>query len=163
MQSKADPLRDKTVGNGDQIWYFGYGSNMCSSVMQRRGLKLLDIQAVKLPGHLLTFDVFGLPYSEPAMASIAEYSIISDETRDPDSVRPPEVSGVAYLLSLQDFRRLVATEGGGVAYKEILVRGYQIHRASEPLDMRTLIARFPRRPNAAPSARYLVCTNSLMF
>lgn len=139
-----------------QVWYFGYGSNTKLNVMNSRGIAVLDAQAVSVPGYMLTFDVFGLPYSEPSMASVAPH-----ETRSaigqPKLKEPPPVHGIAYLLSYPDFRRVVGSEGGGVAYREITVTGVKCNDATaENLAMTTLTARYPRRPNAAPSLRYVV-------
>ncbi|KAH6614247.1 hypothetical protein C7974DRAFT_292919, partial [Boeremia exigua] len=128
------------------VWYFGYGSNMKPSVMQGRGITPLEVRWARVHGYILTFDVFGLPYSEPSMASIAPYTVTGEKQYVPD------VCGVAYLLSSEDFKRLVSTEGGGVAYDEIEVEGVS---ATEEIRMHTLVAKFPWRPNACPSKRYL--------
>lgn len=140
----------------EQVWYFGYGSNMKLSVMKSRGIAFLDAQAVSVPGYMLTFDVFGLPYSEPSMASVAPHEIRSNVGQS-TLKEPPPVHGIAYLLSYPDFRRVVGSEGGGVAYREIRVTGVKCHDATaENLTMTTLTAKYPRRPNAAPSLRYVV-------
>ncbi|OAA76641.1 gliotoxin biosynthesis protein [Akanthomyces lecanii RCEF 1005] len=140
----------------EQVWYFGYGSNMKLSVMKSRGIAFLDAQAVSVPGYMLTFDVFGLPYSEPSMASVAPHesrSVVGQSKLK----EPPPVHGIAYLLSFPDFRRVVGSEGGGVAYREIRVTGVKCNDATaENLTMTTLTAKYPRRPNAAPSLRYVV-------
>jgi hypothetical protein len=124
---------------------------MKSSVMQGRGIIPLEVRRARVDGYVLTFDVFGLPYSEPSMASIAPY------TRTEELQHVPDVCGVAYLLSSVDFKRLVGSEGGGVAYDEIEVEGNS-WRSEEPeqIRMHTLVAKFPWRLNACPSKRYLV-------
>lgn len=122
--------------------------------MQGRGITPLEIRIARVYGYVLTFDVFGLPYSEPSMASIARYHTREEEPKVPD------VCGVAYLLTSEDYKRLVGSEGGGVAYDEIEVEADSWHRSSdvsiERIHMRTLVAKFPWRPNASPSKRYLV-------
>jgi hypothetical protein len=138
------------------IWHFGYGSNMKASVMQGRGITPLEVRWARVHGYVLTFDVFGLPYSEPSMASIAPY------TKTGEKQYVPDVCGVAYLLSSEDLKRLVGTEGGGVAYDEIEVEGISWRaEVAEEIRMHTLVAKFPWRPNACPSKRYLVfcCAN----
>ncbi|KAK4182317.1 hypothetical protein QBC35DRAFT_510212 [Podospora australis] len=150
---------DEPSQNGKPAWYFGYGSNMVTSVMRSRGTELLEVKAVCVPGYILTFDVFGLPYAEPAMASIAKYRTPS-VSGGPDSEItklgiPPDVHGVAYLLSRADIQKLIASEGGGVAYREITISGIPLEGMDESISMITLIAKYPRRPNAAPSLRYL--------
>lgn len=139
------------------IWYFGYGSNMKASVMQGRGIKPLEVRWARVHGYVLTFDVFGLPYSEPSMASIAPYTMTGETQHVPD------VCGVAYLLSSEDFKRLVGTEGGGVAYDEIEVEGVSWRaQVAEEIRMHTLVAKFPWRPNACPSKRYLVFCRAIV-
>ncbi|KAM0713944.1 hypothetical protein Q7P37_010907 [Cladosporium fusiforme] len=132
------------------VWYFGYGSNMKSSVMSSRKIEPLEICPVKIPDYILTFDVFGLPYSEPAMASISRYAMDDLYSQS----RVPCAHGIAYRLSTADMRRLIATEGGGVAYRLIEVEGILLSDNGPGIKLRTLVARYPRRPNAAPSARY---------
>ncbi|KAL3432236.1 hypothetical protein BDV09DRAFT_197936 [Aspergillus tetrazonus] len=147
----------------EKVWYFGFGSNLKTSVMRSRGIEPLAAKPVRVPGYVLTFDVFGLPYSEPAMASISRYVVNASKDSGVDT-DPPMVHGVAYLLSRADLVRLIGTEGGGVAYREAIVEGFPIRTGSgsineeecmKPISMTTLVARYPRRPNAAPSARYL--------
>jgi hypothetical protein len=136
----------------ESVWYLGYGSNMKSSVMSSRKIQPLESCPVKVPDYVLTFDVFGLPYSEPAMASISRWTM--DDPNSQGSV--PCVHGVAYRLSAAHMRRLVATEGGGVAYHMIEMEAFRINGNGADLKLRTLVARYPRRPNAAPSLRYRV-------
>lgn len=83
-------------------WYFAYGSNMSLSVLTgRRSIKPLRIEVVSLPSHMLCFNVPGMPYTEPAMGGISEKQHKAQES----------VHGVAYMLTDDDFSRLVASEG----------------------------------------------------
>jgi hypothetical protein len=149
------PTNDKEE---ESVWYLGYGSNMKSSVMSSRKIQPLETCPVKVLDYVLTFDVFGLPYSEPAMASISRWTM-----DDPDSQGSvPCVHGVAYRLSAADVRRLIATEGGGVAYHMIEMEAFRMNGDGASLKLRTLVARHPRRPNAAPSLRYRVRTSRLI-
>lgn len=159
--------------NKGQVWYFAYGSNMLTSVMKRRGLAILGIKKVIAESHVLTFDVFGVPYYEPAMAGI--------RAGRPEGYSGPAVHGVAYLVSEADYRGLLVSEGAGIAYQEtgmevtVLPNHTHGHRTEQvqpdisttnerPLDqqpslvlhVRTLVPRYPFRPNPLPSARYLV-------
>ena len=138
------------------VWYFGFGSNMKSTTMTSRGIKILDKKVVKVPSHILTFDVFGLAYSEPSMASIAKYTYSAPVDNDDIRDRPPDVHGVAFHITAADLTRLIASEGGGVAYREIMIAGVPLDDGPI-ISMYALTAKYPRRPNAAPSARYLVC------
>lgn len=153
----------------DKIWYFAYGSNMRSSVMAGRGIIPSAVENVVVPTHILTFDVFGVPYSEPAMASIfkppqpaiVRHEQAMDSNAATVTVQPP-VHGVAYLLSHRNYRSLVVSEGAGIAYRETEVDAYRIYGQSK-IVVRTLVARYPFRPNAAPSVRYLVSYNARIF
>ena len=143
--------------NPEGVWYFAYGSNMASTVMNRRGVTPLRAHNAIGPSHVLVFDVFGVPYSEPAMAGIAR--------RPYDSDSPP-VHGVAYLLAETDYTRILVSEGAGVGYREVGIQLRLLPLAAGPatephgdgpmIEARTLMARFPFQPNALPSARYLV-------
>ncbi|KAL4913031.1 hypothetical protein BDW62DRAFT_205916 [Aspergillus aurantiobrunneus] len=138
------------------VWYFAYGSNIRSSVMKNRGIAPLDSQAVVVPSHILTFDIFGIPYAEPAFASIAPASISTSSTTNTGHETPP-VHGVAYLLTPADYRRLVLSEGSGVGYNEITVDARILNpdSAQKEIQAHTLQAKYPWRPNRAPSARYM--------
>ncbi|KAI9860346.1 MAG: hypothetical protein M1830_006232, partial [Pleopsidium flavum] len=139
-------------------WYFAYGSNMKSSVMKGRGITPIDIQCVVVPKYCLTFDIFGIPYSEPSFASVAEFVRVpreEDSNSAPGEI--PPVHGVAYLLSIKDYQRLVVTEGGGVAYDEIAVDARVVgeDQTGKVITVHTLKAKYPWRPNGAPSKRYM--------
>lgn len=136
------------------IWYFAYGSNMRSSVMKGRGITPLKMQAVIVPDYRLCFDIFGIPYAEPAFASIAH--LLENEVSGDKPI--PPVHGVAYLLTADDYRRLVVTEGAGVGYEEIIVHARVLDSAEEQAEImaHTLKAKYPFRPNRASSKRYMV-------
>jgi gliotoxin/aspirochlorine biosynthesis gamma-glutamylcyclotransferase len=140
LDTKTSPL----------VWYFAYGSNMRSSVMSSRGLHIAASQPVVVPSHILTFDVFGIPYTEPAMASIT----LRISSRPAEQL--PDVHGAVYLLSHSDFARLVLSEGAGTAYREIEVEAHVLGPEQRVIKARTLVARYPFRPNALPSVRYMV-------
>ncbi|EHY54824.1 Gamma-glutamyl cyclotransferase gliK [Exophiala dermatitidis] len=138
------------------IWYFGYGSNIRSASMTKREITPLQAQAVVVPSYILTFDIFGIPCAEPAFASIATYQDI-EETQQHTQV--PPVHGVAYLLTRDDYRRLVLSEGSGVGYDEIQVEAFPIantdYTPGKGIMVHTLKAKYPFRPNRAPSVRYM--------
>ncbi|POR35286.1 Dipeptidase [Tolypocladium paradoxum] len=148
----------KTPNVADNVWYFAYGSNMKSSVMERRGMSPLAVTRLCVPSHMLTFDIFGVPYSEPAMASIAERETAArlDGAARAKQESPPAVHGIGYLLSAGDFKNLVVSEGAGTAYAEIEVQARLLDGdEGDMLPVRTLVGRYPFRPNPLPSARYL--------
>ncbi|KAL3459738.1 hypothetical protein BJX64DRAFT_290906 [Aspergillus heterothallicus] len=153
-----EPDSESQADRSKGVWYFAYGSNTRSSVMKGRGIVPLSAQPVVVPSHTLCFDIFGIPYAEPSFASIAP--IPSDPvTTNPREGTVPPVHGVAYLLSQDDYRRLVLSEGAGVGYNEITVRARILYPEAfgqeEEILAYTLQAKYPWRPNRAPSARYM--------
>ncbi|KAF5591253.1 microsomal dipeptidase precursor [Fusarium subglutinans] len=140
----------------DMVWYFAYGSNMASTTLKKRRLSPKDSRPVFVSTHVLCFDVFGVPYKEPAMAGIRERTPVDD------TKATPPVHGMAYLLSRDEYHRLIVSEGAGVAYveMELIARtcstGFTGRAATcEEIPVRTLMARFPFRPEALPSIRYM--------
>ena len=109
--------------------------------MAKRSLKPLATERFVVPTHELTFDVFGVPYSEPAMASIKIRSTCAKYRH--------AVHGVAYRLSKTDYTQLVVSEGAGVAYDEIEVNGYLIG-SKDKLAARTLVATLAPGKSLAP-------------
>lgn len=133
------------------VWYFAYGSNMSSAVMVRRGMTPMDAKNVVVETHVLVFDVFGVPFTEPAMAGVR---------RRPAHHSGPQVHGVAYRLSVTDYNRLKVSEGAGTAYREIFLDAQVLSEMGPPvpLRVRTFAAKFPFDPARLPSARYMVRT-----
>jgi hypothetical protein len=160
-QSRVKSQIDAEPGDSS-IWYFAYGSNMRASVMSGRGLSITDSYSVMVPSHMLNFDVYGIPYCEPAMASISTRPQGNAPQQEPEKEPDvPVVHGAVYHLLKSDWSKLLRAEGAGTAYREIEVEAQLL----QPTDMsvsvilaRTLVARYPFRPNAAPSKRYLVST-----
>uniref|UniRef100_L2FQE2 gamma-glutamylcyclotransferase n=1 Tax=Colletotrichum fructicola (strain Nara gc5) TaxID=1213859 RepID=L2FQE2_COLFN len=159
---QSDQADKPLLPKAGPVWYFAYGSNMRSSVMAGRSIIPQKTAVARIPTHVLTFDIFGFPYSEPSFASIAKRSQVTvDTVLSTDKNIPFEslpVNGVAYLILQEEYIRLVISEGGGVAYREIDVEAEFLNSSEEPIQkviVSTLEAKYPFRPNAAPSARYL--------
>lgn len=149
------------VSRGDKVWYLAYGSNMSSSTFRgARGIAPLAEVAVRVPGWALTFDIYGLPYREPAFASIAPLS--------PGALgraKTPDVHGVAYLVTREQYVSILASEAGDVVYNEaeLLAEPLDPHGAAavvgEPcgaLRVATLVPGFACSPPRLASARYKV-------
>lgn len=111
---------------GKTVLYLAYGSNLCSETFRGvRGIKPLSQINVVVPSLRLTFDLPGIPYTEPCFANTAQ--------RDPDSTSPVRGSdyhkdrwhkglvGVVYEVTPTDYAHIIATEGGGASYQDILV------------------------------------------
>lgn len=140
------------------LWYFAYGSNMSTAKFTgSRGIVPLDKALMRLHGWVLTVEIPGLPYSEPAFSSIRPRPVAK-----PEAALNPDVVGVAYLITEGQYNRVIASEGGGTAYNDIRLFGRIIgeekrgENASIDIPVRTLGAAMIRRPCPVPSARYMV-------
>lgn len=168
---------------GKTVLYLAYGSNLCNETFRGvRGIKPLSQVNVLVPSLRLTFDLAGIPYAEPCFANSAR--------RIPDA--PPSnpgephyhkdrwqkgLVGVVYEVTLADYAHIIATEGGGASYHDILIDCHVLpfadtvpsHPTTAPFKAHTLFAPTVRpdearaadrisRPDpsyAQPSARYL--------
>jgi cation transport regulator ChaC len=82
----------------DDLWYFGYGSNMSrATFVERRRIEPRQVHAARLAGYRLCFDI---PIG-PGERAVANLSV------DPLG----EVWGVAYQISAEHFEHLDRTEG----------------------------------------------------
>ncbi|KAI9683314.1 MAG: hypothetical protein M1829_005384 [Trizodia sp. TS-e1964] len=122
--------------------YLAYGSNLSASVFQgRRGIKPLSQTVVVVPELTLAFDLPGIPYVEPCFANVhyrskpgtevvTETNALLGDASDPHNRNKNRwqkgLVGVAYEVTEQDFARIVATEGGGASYQNIIVDCYPL-------------------------------------
>jgi hypothetical protein len=133
------------------VLYLAYGSNLCYQTFQKsRGVKPLAQVNVLVPELRLTFDLPGLPYAEPCFANTArrdptgpkdddeldklEKELAGSES-DPLTQKKPKyhkdrwskgLVGVVYEVSPSDYAHIIATEGGGSSYQDILVSCYPL-------------------------------------
>ena len=122
----------------DVVNYFAYGSNVGSKTFSsRRNMRPIRVQNGKIRDYRLTFNVAGLPFFEPAFASV---------TRSEGE----ETHGVCYSITKEEFRYLLQTEGSYdvvnvefIAYDGVVVKAKTLtHR-----DVAT-------RKDLQPSKRY---------
>ena len=103
----------------------------------------------------MVMEIPGVPYSEPAFSSIRP-------TDDTATIRIPEVLGVAYLITSEQYTKVIASEGGGIAYSELsfsarpLALEDEMKLGPQPI-VKTLGTALRRCPPALPSQRYMVC------
>jgi hypothetical protein len=142
----------------ETLWYFAYGSNMSSAKFTgSRGVVPLDSARAFVPHWMMTMEIPGLPYSEPAFGSLKPRAATSA-----GDVGTPDVIGVAYLITAEQYRHVIASEGGGTAYSdvEIAAKGvspWDQQKIRNGRPMRTLgSSTMTRAPPAAPSLRYMV-------
>ena len=120
-------IRDLEKEPGTYL-YLAYGSNLSYETFQkRRGVKPLAQVNVQVPSLRLNFDLHGMPYNEPCFAN----SGLRDPSKDnPDQDHHDKyhkdrwhkgLIGVVYEVTASDFAHIIATEGGGSAYHDIVV------------------------------------------
>lgn len=164
--------RLNTFNSSDKVWYFAYGSNMSTETFQsHRGIVPLEAVPVRVPGWTLTFDIYGLPYSEPAFSSISRIEQVSGtgaQSAWMAASETPVVHGTAYLVSCEDYVSIIASEAGGSAYSELEVLAERVHDgggiddvrgAETTLRVMTLVRAYGPTIPRLPSKRYKVCTS----
>jgi hypothetical protein len=155
------------------VLYLAYGSNLCYQTFQvSRGIKPLSQVNVVVPELRMTFDLPGIPYSEPCFANSARRDTSGDIPKsqkeqlnsnyNKDKWKKGMV-GVVYEVTPSDYAHIIATEGGGSAYQDILVTCYPVTSedevplipTSEPFKSHTLFAPAakPSNPGEPPSSR----------
>ncbi|KAH0558768.1 hypothetical protein GP486_004591 [Trichoglossum hirsutum] len=167
---EPDSFLNDVNENGGQgsILYLAYGSNLCEATFKGvRGIKPLAQLNVLVPELALTFDLPGIPYSEPCFANVRYRSqpraqnsdMPSDLEKKSPSINgaPPEyhkdkwkkgLVGVVYEVSRKDYATIIATEGGNTSYKDVVVTCHPL------LDVETV----PEIPHTSPfDAHTLFC------
>ncbi|GKT40495.1 gamma-glutamyl cyclotransferase gliK [Colletotrichum spaethianum] len=129
------------------ILYLAYGSNLSAETfLGARGIRPVSQVNVSAPSLSLVFDLPGLPYREPCFANSAPRKVPklpdpSDPPKFPPIPPPPQpptsattaggartselgwdkgLFGVVYEVTREDYATIVATEGGGSSYTDIL-------------------------------------------
>lgn len=180
--------------SAETVLYLAYGSNLSAETFQgARGIKPVSQVNVAVPELVMTFDLPGIPYKEPCFANTAyrsqkDLTIPSPTPTEPektsllpatskDRLNPPyhkdrwhkPMVGVVYEVTKADYAHIIATEGGGSSYQDILVVCYSLPLNADtvpetpdgvPFKAHTLfsptVARSRPDPSyAQPSARYL--------
>ena len=142
VASKLPPTSVKRLTSSDSttILYLAYGSNLSAETFKgARGIQPLSAVNVHVPSLDLTFDLSGIPYTEPCFANTR----YRDENRSPP---PPSANdyhkdrwhkgliGVVYEVTPEDYRTIIATEGGGVSYQDVVVPCYALPSGRKTVD-----------------------------
>ncbi|KAI6905149.1 hypothetical protein KC334_g6285 [Hortaea werneckii] len=196
---------ESATSKKESVLYLAYGSNLSNETFRgNRGIKPLSQINVQVPSLRLTFDLPGIPYAEPCFANSGSRDPDNDPTKPPTKYytektpllgpegRPDEgyrkdrwhkgLIGVVYEVTPEDYAHIIATEGGGSSYHDVLVDCHPFasddpclpvpqNPTTPPFKARTLFApatppgenppkdggRFQRPDTsyAQPSARYL--------
>ncbi|RMX87239.1 hypothetical protein D0869_02516 [Hortaea werneckii] len=135
---------ESATSKKESVLYLAYGSNLSNETFRgNRGIKPLSQINVQVPSLRLTFDLPGIPYAEPCFANSGSRDPDNDPTKPPTKDytektpllgaegRPDEgyrkdrwhkgLIGVVYEVTPEDYAHIIATEGGGSSYHDILV------------------------------------------
>lgn len=168
----------------ETVLYLAYGSNLSVETFRgKRGIKPLSQINVIVPQLVATFDLAGVPYAEPCFAntryrqpdtntgkgcSEKDQLLLHSQDHHKDRWHKGLV-GVVYEVTKEDYAHIIATEGGGAGYQDVVVDCYVL--SGEPTDEVPLVPKGETfkshtlfsppmiiRPDpsyAQPSARYL--------
>ncbi|KAI9664849.1 MAG: hypothetical protein M1821_006297 [Bathelium mastoideum] len=159
IPSRADEQYPETKRK--TFLYLAYGSNLAAETFRgRRGIQPLSQVNVVVPELRMTFDLPGIPYSEPCFANSAKRNAesVSDGSGrsknlslsiDGTSVLPLNhtgqrrdyhkdrwhkgLVGVVYEVTPSDFAHIIATEG--TSYNDILVQCYPLPEGSSTVPL----------------------------
>ncbi|KIX00375.1 uncharacterized protein Z518_10514 [Rhinocladiella mackenziei CBS 650.93] len=168
----------REASSQDTVLYLGYGSNLSAETFRgKRNIKPLSQVNVVVPTLSLTFDLPGIPYSEPCFGNVRYRNAAATEngsgnlgTEDYHKDRWPKgLVGVVYEVTREDYIHIIATEGGGSGYQDVLVDCFALSGdatedvpwkpSGQPFKAHTLLAPTnvsrPDHSYAQPSPRYL--------
>jgi hypothetical protein len=164
-------LRRNDGQDNETVLYLGYGSNLSAETFRgKRGIRPISQVNVVVPTLSLTFDLPGIPYQEPCFGNVRNRDENSLSEGEYHKNRWPKgLVGVVYEVTKEDYIHIIATEGGGSGYQDVLVDCYALSGepsqdvplkpAGQPFKAHTLFAPAKvTRPNpsyAQPSPRYL--------
>ncbi|SMY26089.1 unnamed protein product [Zymoseptoria tritici ST99CH_1A5] len=123
------------------VLYLAYGSNLSIEKFRgARGIKPLSQINVQVPSLRLTFDLPGIAYNEPCFANSARRDSKNDHPRNDATSEKMRLLGersrtrgyrkeawhkgligVVYEVTPEDYAHIIATEGGGASYHDIVV------------------------------------------
>ncbi|KAH0013626.1 hypothetical protein KCU78_g9103, partial [Aureobasidium melanogenum] len=144
LERREQSLSADAESKAETFLYLAYGSNLCNETFRgKRGIKPLSQINVQVPQLRLTFDLPGIAYSEPCFANTAR----RDPDKDVPSLSEKEgapasndyhkdrwhkgLIGVVYEVTATDYAHIIATEGGGASYQDILIDCYPFE-SSDP-------------------------------
>ena len=165
INSSVDATSPGSRNDLQTVFYLAYGSNLSAETFQgKRGIRPVSQINVLVPELVLTFDLAALPYVEPCFANTRyRTQKSSDEGSEKTSLLPSVIPtrkyhktrwtkglvGVVYEVTREDFAKIIATEGGGASYHDVLVDCYELplgedtvptHPAGQPFKAHTLFS-----------------------
>ncbi|CAG8935783.1 unnamed protein product [Penicillium salamii] len=165
----------------ETILYLAYGSNLASKTFRGvRGIKPISQIGVFVPELRLSFDLPGIPYLEPCFAGTQYRDVSHDgDDGDDDGYLDSKVSekaalmgqtqrefyhkrrwsrplvGVVYEVTLADYAKIIATEGGGRGYRDGVIDCYPFpedYDSSDPVPQHPSTPAFKARTLLSPAA-----------
>jgi hypothetical protein len=112
----------------ETVLYLGYGSNLSAETFRgKRGIVPISQINVVVPSLSLTFDLPGIPYTEPCFGNVRYRTEVEAQKTDyhKDHWRKGLV-GVVYEVTPSDYAHIIATEGGGSGYQDVLVECFPL-------------------------------------
>lgn len=138
---------DDDAAGTNTVLYLAYGSNMCAQTFSgMRGIRPLSRVNVSAPSLRLVFNLPGMPYMEPCFANSAPRKLPKmpggggglplpipeipprgtaanhyEPNQHGDPVWDKGLIGVVYEVTREDYAKILASEGGGSGYQDVLV------------------------------------------
>lgn len=185
LSSLIEDAAHASATSRESVLYLAYGSNLSRATFRgRRKINPISQVNVVVPQLSLTFSLPGLPYKEPCFANTKarepptrseDASLVEGEAYHKDTWHKGLV-GAVYEVTRADYARIIATEGGGASYEDVVVNchalaedptmlvpaipsgtTFKAHTLSAPINRGSQGGR-PLRPDpsyAQPSPRYL--------
>lgn len=128
-------VAQNTVSSEETILYLAYGSNLCiETFRKKRGIRPVSQINVVVPALVLTFNLPGMPYTEPCFGNTKyrQAPALGSNAGNAEKDRYHKqrwhkgLVGVVYEVTLADYAHIIATEGGGASYKDVLVDCYAL-------------------------------------
>jgi hypothetical protein len=154
VQLVEEVRQDEELAKKDTVLYLAYGSNLSAKTFKgARGIRPLSQVNVLVPELELTFDLPGIPYFEPCFANTryrTEHTPAESKDYHKDRWHKGLV-GVVYEVTKADYATIIATEGGGSGYQDIIVQCYQIPEGTKEVDSHPTTAPFKAHTLFAPA------------
>jgi hypothetical protein len=125
---------ERQFGAADTVLYLGYGSNLSAETFRgKRQIRPISQVNVVVPALSLTFDLPGVPYTEPCFGNVryrdqpiteAEGQLKQEDYHKNHWQKG--LVGVVYEVTRADYINIIATEGGGSGYQDVLVDCYTL-------------------------------------
>ena len=140
------PLAEQT------ILYLAYGSNLSAETFKGvRGIRPLSAINVHVPSLDLTFDLPGIPYKEPCFANTRYREPTTSKSDYHKDRWRKGLVGVVYEVTPSDYHKIIATEGGGGSYQDVVVPCFVIPPGTTSVDATPTGTPFDAHTLFAPS------------